>query len=190
MKRSIILIGFLLLCTGCATFSVNYDFDPEADFTRLKTYAWSPVSEKSPMNELTMKRIKIAVDKQLKAKGLTVTSSENPDMLIALNAAREKRVDVQEWGYGHDDRDYSSDRWYPGRLPVTPEGRDYFEYRRGVDTYEYEVGTLVLDFVDAKKKELVWRGTASGVIDPGKTAEQIDGIIAKLLDNFPPPKRQ
>jgi hypothetical protein len=28
------------------------------------------------------------------------------------------------------------------------------------------------------------------VIDPGKTAEQIDGIIAKLLDNFPPPKRQ
>jgi hypothetical protein len=75
-------------------------------------------------------------------------------------------------------------------MPVTPEGRDYFEYRRGVDTYEYEVGTLVLDFVDAKKKELVWRGTASGVIDPGKTAEQIDGIIAKLLDNFPPPKRQ
>ncbi|MCJ7483083.1 MAG: DUF4136 domain-containing protein [Thermodesulfovibrionales bacterium] len=190
MKRSIILIGFLLFCTGCATFSVNYDFDPEADFTRLKTYAWSPVSEKSPMNELTMKRIKIAVDKQLKAKGLTVTASENPDMLIALNAAREKRVDVQEWGYGHDDRDYSSDRWYPGRLPVTPGGRDYFEYRRGVDTYEYEVGTLVLDFVDAKKKELVWRGTASGVIDPGKTAEQIDGIIAKLLDNFPPPKRQ
>jgi len=155
MKRPFILIGFLLFCIGCATFSVNYDFDPEADFTRLKTYAWSPVSEKSPMNELTMKRIKIAVDKQLKAKGLTVTSSENPDMLIALNAAREKRVDVQEWGYGHDDRDYSSDGWYPGRLPVTPEGRDYFEYRRGVDTYEYEVGTLVLDFVDAKKKELV-----------------------------------
>ena len=26
MKRSIILIGFLLICTGCATFSVNYDF--------------------------------------------------------------------------------------------------------------------------------------------------------------------
>jgi len=190
MKRAIILIGFLLICTGCATFSVNYDFDPEADFTRLKTYIWSPVSEISPMNELTMKRIKIAVDKQLKTKGLTVTSSENPDMLIALNTAREKRVDVQEWGYGYDDRDYSSDRWYPGGIPVTPEGRDHFEYRRGVDTYEYEVGTLVLDFVDAKKKELVWRGTASGVIDPGKTAEQINEVITKMLENFPPPKRQ
>jgi len=190
MKRSIILIGFLLLCTGCATFSVNYDFDPEADFASLKTYAWSPIPEKAPMNELTMKRIKIAVDKQLKAKGLTVTSSENFDMLIALNTAREKRVDVQEWGYGHDDRDYSNDRWYPGRMPATADGRDYFEYRRGVDSYEYEVGTLVLDFVDAKKKELVWRGTASGVIDPGKTAEQINEVITKMLENFPPPKRQ
>jgi hypothetical protein len=48
----------------------------------------------------------------------------------------------------------------------------------------------VLDFVDAKKKELVWRGTASGVIDPGKTAEQINEVITKMLENFPPPKRQ
>ena len=189
MKRSIILIACMLFCTGCATFSVNYDFDPGADFTSFKTYVWSPLPEKAPMNELTMKRIKIAVNKQLKAKGLSMTT-ENPDMLIVFSGGKEKRVDVQEWGYGHEDRDYSGDVGYPRRFPAAPEGRDYFEFRRGVDTYEYEVGTLVLDFVDAKKKELVWRGTASGVIDPGKTAEQIDGIIAKLLDNYPPPKRK
>ena len=108
MKRSIILIGFLLFCTGCATFSVNYDFDPGADFTSFKTYAWSPIPEKAPMNELTMKRVKMAVDKQLKAKGLSMTL-ENPDLLIVFSGGKEKRVDVQEWGYGHDDRDYSGD---------------------------------------------------------------------------------
>jgi hypothetical protein len=136
-----------------------------------------------------MKRIKISVDKQLKAKGLT-QASENPDIVIVFSGGKEKRVDVQEWGYGHDDRTYAGDIWYPGGFPAAPDGRDYYEYRRGVDTYEYEVGTLVLDFVDAKKRELVWRGTASGVIDPGKTAEQINEVVAKMLENFPPPKKQ
>jgi Domain of unknown function (DUF4136) len=189
MKRFTILIGFLLFWAGCATFNVNYDFDPEADFSRFKTYSWLPPSEKSPINELTAKRIKIAVEKQLKEKGLTLTL-ENPDMLIIPSGGKEKRVDVQEWGYGHDDRDYTGGTWYPRGLPGAPEGRDYFEYRRGVDTFEYEVGTLVVDFFDAKKRELVWRGTATGIIDPGNTAEQINEVITKMLANFPPPKKQ
>ncbi len=188
MKR-FILIVCMILSAGCASFTVNYDFDPESDFTRFKTYAWSPPSEKSTISELSAKRIKIAVDKQLAAKGLT-SVSENPDMFVVMFAGREKRVDVQEWGYGYDDRDYRDNIWHPGRPPVLPERRDFFEYRRGVDSYEYEVGSLVIDFVDAHKKELVWRGTASGIIDPSKTAEQIHNVIAKMLGNFPPPKGQ
>jgi hypothetical protein len=187
MKYSIILIGCLLLFTGCATFDVHYDFDPEADFASYKTYDWSLPSENSPVNPLTGKRIKIAVDRQLKAKGLTATQ-ENPDLLIIPSGGQEKRVDVQEWGYGHDDRNYPGGGWYPGRVPGAYDGRDYFEYRRGIDTFEYEVGTLVIDFVDVKKNELVWRGTASGVIEPGKTAEQIDEVISRMLADFPPPK--
>jgi len=184
MKVSYVLIC-VMLCMGCATFSVNQDFDPEYDFAGVKTYDWLPMPEKSQINEIALKRIKIAVNQELKTKGLQM-SAETPDMLIALRAGREKRMDVQEWGYGYDDRDYYHGAWFPGRVPVEPAGRDYFEYRRGVDTYEYEVGTLVLDFVDAKKKELVWRGTASGIIDPTKTSEQINEVVAKLLENFPP----
>jgi hypothetical protein len=180
---------YLFLIAGCATFNVNYDFDPEADFSRYKTYDWSLPSEKSPINQLTAKRIKITVDKQLKGKGFTMTS-ENPDLLIIPSGGQEKRVEVQEWAYGHDDRTYPGGVWHPGRVPGALDGRDYFEFRRGVDTFEYEIGTLVLDFVDAKKKELVWRGTASGVMDPGKTAEQVDEVVTKMLANFPPPQKR
>jgi hypothetical protein len=191
MKRLFVFVGLLMLAAGCATFDVNYDFDPEADFTRIKTYDWSPMPEKTQINELTLKHLKLAVNRDLQAKGFTM-AQENPDILIAMRAAKEKRVDVQEWGYGYDDRDYYPGTYFPRQWhPVPGAGdRDYFEYRRGSDTYEYEVGTLMLDVVDAKKKELIWRGMASGVIDPGKTAEQIQEIVGKLLENFPPGKKK
>lgn len=188
MKFSYVLIC-ILFCMGCATFSVNYDFDPEYDFARIKTYDWLPMPEKSSMNEIALKRIKIAVNQQLQTRGLRM-ASENPDMLIAVRAGKEKRVDFEEWGYGYDDRDYYHGSWFPRRFPVDPGGTDYFEYRRGVDTYEYEVGTLVVDFVDAKKKELVWRGTATGIMDPAKTSEQINEVIARLLETFPPVQKK
>jgi hypothetical protein len=50
------------------------------------------------------------------------------------------------------------------------------------------VGTLLIDVIDAHTNELIWRGTASGIVDPGKTAEQIQDVVARMLVNFPPPK--
>jgi hypothetical protein len=75
---------------------------------------------------------------------------------------------------------------YPTPYPADPHGRENIEYRRGTDTYEYEVGTLIIDFVDAKKKELIWRGIATGVVNPNITAEDIDRIVAKIMENYPP----
>jgi hypothetical protein len=189
MKRYSVLIGFILFCMGCATFSVNYDFDPEADFARIKTYDWSPIPEKAKMDELALKHIKFDVNKQLQAKGLSM-SPEKPDILIAVHGGKEKRVDVQEWGYQYGDYNYIHTGPFPGRFVPQPAPREYYEYRSGLDTYEYEVGTLVLDIVDANKKTLIWRGTATGVVDPDKPSEQINEIVSKMFDNFPPVKKK
>ena len=187
MKRFIGLIVFLLFLINCAPLSVNYGFDREVDFASIKTYDWLPISPKDQKNELTVKHIKLAVNKELQAKGLKMTS-ENPDMLIALHGGKEKKVDVQEWGYAYGNHDYYHEGFHPRRWYIEPAGREIYEYRRGIDTYEYEMGTLILDFVDAKKKELIWRGSATGVIDPYKTSEQINEAVTKILENFPPVK--
>lgn len=190
MKRYAVLLGIILCCISCATFEVNYDFDPEANFAAIKTYDFAPIPEKARGNELTLKHIKYAVIQQLQRKGLSL-SAENPDMLIAIHGGKERRVDTQEWGYGYSDYDYYHQRAFPGRFPgARPPATDYYEYRRGMDTYEYEVGTLVLDFVDARKKTLIWRGTASGVIDPDRTREQISEAVTKMLEHFPPETRK
>ncbi len=184
MKRYFLLIGFLLFCSACATYSVNYDFDPEANFAGMKTYDWAPIPPKTKVSEITLKRIKLAVAQQLQAKGFS-QSSDNPDIMIAFHVGKQKKVDVQEWGYQYGNMGY-----YAPRRSFFG-GPQYSEYRSGVDTYEYEEGTLVLDFVDAKKKTLIWRGTAQGIIDPQqKPGQQINEIVGKMLEDFPPGRKK
>jgi hypothetical protein len=42
-----------------------------------------------------------------------------------------------------------------------------------------------LDFVDAKTKQLIWRGVASGALsdkpDPSQADEKIDGVVQQML---------
>jgi hypothetical protein len=57
-------------------------------------------------------------------------------------------------------------------------------------TYYYEEGTLILDIVDVKEHQLVWRGTAKAVVDENATPEQrqarIDQAVSMILDKYPP----
>ena len=54
----------------------------------------------------------------------------------------------------------------------------------------YDQGTLVLDIVDGRSNELVWRGTAQARIDPSNSPEErqrrINEAVRKILDRFPP----
>ncbi len=188
MKRFTGLFAVILLFTGCATFNVSYDFDPEAEFSLMKTYDWSPVQGITEKNELTVKQVKFAVNNQLKAKGFRLTS-DKPDMLISVHTGKEKKVEREAWGYQYGDIDY----YYAAPVARGPflgaaQPSQYAEYRQGVDTFEYELGTLILDFIDAKQNSLVWHGTVTGVIDPERRVEQINEAIAKMLENFPPMK--
>ena len=53
---------------------------------------------------------------------------------------------------------------------------------------QYEVGTLVIDVWDAKKKQLVFRGLVSGTIsdNPQKNAKNIGKAVAEIFEKYPP----
>lgn len=168
MKRRIVFIGFLLFCAGCASIDVSYNFDPAANFATMRTYNFSRSSEEKGSNELTIKQIEDAVNKQLQAKGV-IQSSEKPDMLVSIDTKKVSRVENEAWAYQYG-------------------GYDLTEYRQGVDTYQYDIRTVILSFTDVNSNTLIWRATASAIVDPVKQAEQIHEIVAKLLENFPPHK--
>jgi len=54
--------------------------------------------------------------------------------------------------------------------------------------HTYDVGTLIVDMFDARTKQAVWRGSASGTV-PSSTAQvnaAVEAGLDKLFADFPP----
>ena len=165
-KHSVLFL--LVLTLSCsAIYDVSYDYDSEADLTHLRTYDWLPVPEGVEADDLVVGRVKRATNAKLGEKGFQM-DQDNPDFLIAMHVGSEEKVTYRQWGYSY------SPYWGRG----------------GSSRYKYQEGTLVLDFVDAKSKQLVWRGQARGFVDrkstPKKDDKLVNEAVTKILKHFPP----
>ncbi len=161
-------LAFILL--NCSPISVKSDYDQGVDFSSYKTFGWVDMKNAAgPIhrNPVMAGQVRAAVEREMQAKGFTKTDGDNADLKIAFHAGVKDKIDVTTHGYGY---------WR----------------RRGphvvaVDVHQYKEGTLVLDFVDTKEKQLVWRGWGTGVIgDPSEAVEKIGKAVTKILEKFPP----
>jgi len=167
-----LLLLFILGACG-SSISVYSDFDKSADFSQYKTYAFHRRGiDKVQISELDKKRILHAIEAELGKKGLT--KSETPDLLINIFTKEREQVDVNQynagWGYG----------WRWGWNPYLWGGRTY------VTTSTQ--GTLYIDLIDAKKKELIWQGEGVGYLTENrdKKEAQINEFVTKILAQYPP----
>jgi hypothetical protein len=172
---SIVLMG-AALALGCSSRKVNFDYDKSADFSSFKTYAWhegeQSIKEEDPLGH---QRVMDAVDQQMSAKGFSKVSS-NPDVYVTYNGEdnEQMRMDTTHMGY-----DYGGDWYWGGGMGMgssTTQVRTYTE------------GTLIVDIWDAKKKQLVWRGTGSDIVSdkPDQNAKKIDKAVADMFKRYPP----
>jgi hypothetical protein len=178
-SKMIVILFLLAGVVGCSTvYDVQFDYDTKTDFTNLKSYNWLPVPEKADIDSLDVGRVQKAVNAEMQARGLKLTS-DNPDFLIAEHLGKEDKVSIRDWGYNYSPYGgYWGGYWGPGG---------------GVSTYQYEEGSLILDFIDPKTKNLIWRGSAKAEVDKSRTAEEREALIneavQKILKNFPPPAK-
>jgi len=184
MKKSILLTAIALpvLILGSARAQdVRYNFDKNTDFTKFKTYKWVELKGATPLNELTDKNIKAAIDSQLATKGLTKTDGETADLYVGYQGAvgQEKEFTSynSSWGYGGG---WYGGGWYGGPSSTMTTGQTTTIY----------VGQLALDMYDTNGKDLVWRGVVSKTLDstakPDKQEKNLNKAITKLLKNYPP----
>ncbi len=170
----------LVLVVGCSSiYGVSYDYNKYANFARLRTYDWLPFTandedrQNEKIDSISLRRIRTAVSNQLASKGLEV-SSENPDFLIAVYLKTKERLSVINYGG-----------------PYVYPYYGYGPYGGTSTIVQYEEGTLLLDFIDSKSKQLIWRGSAKSDLDsvptPEKREKMITEAVQKILENFPPP---
>ena len=172
----ILAIILFLTLSSCSSINVYNDYDKSADFSQYKTYAFHKRGiDKVQISELDKKRILNAIDLELNKKGMT--KSENPDLLVNIFTKEREQVNVSQfnmgWGYG----------WGWGWNPYLWGGQNFV-------TTSTE-GTLFIDLIDARKKELVWEGEGIGYLTENRSLKekQINKFVAKILAQYPPTKK-
>ena len=171
------LVTLLTLASCGSMISVNSDYDKKVDFSAYKTYAYYKTGiDKVEISDLDKRRILNAIDQQMLAKGFT--KSDTPDLLINLFTKSREQVNVNQfnagWGYG----------WGWGWNPYMMRGR------QTTVTTSTE-GTLYIDFIDAKKKEMIWQGEGTGVLtkNTNRKEERINEFVSQILSQYPPTKK-
>jgi hypothetical protein len=169
--------ALLLALSACSGISVSQDYDLQADFSALKTYAWhTPPAGPALIDSLTSQRIVQAVNDELSARGFRKVDGGTPDFLVHTIASVNQRIEAtpttMTMGYG-----------YRG---------GHVGYTTGTEIRTYDEGTLILDVIAPATKQLLWRGTAKATVHatstPEKREARIREAVALILESFPPRK--
>jgi hypothetical protein len=175
-SRFVILAMSAVAVTGCAaTMNVSSHVRSGIDFTGYRTYEWGP-ADALPTGDARLDQDPFfkdhllgAVEKQLASRGFDRATADTADLLIHYHASINDRINVfgvdRDHGYCFDD-----------------------ECKAWVN--DYEAGTLILDFVDARTNRVVWRGWAQDSVadmlnDRDRMAEKIDQAVAKMMALLP-----
>jgi hypothetical protein len=163
MKHPLLFLLFIVALAGTLLAEVTVDFDTDTDFLSYRTYAWR---EGTPAHrDSAQKRIIDAVNHEMQAKGLRRVDA-TPDIVISTHVLVDK--------HGVDELS-NPDLW------------NFLTGVTSVDPVKLRAGTLVIDVVDARTEEHIWRGVTSESLDevPEKNLKKIDKIVAKLLKQLP-----
>ena len=182
LLRPFIAVPALLLLTACAS-PVRYDYDVSRDFSRYKTFDLYAAGKhgRNQGGETTLmdKRIRAAVAAELQAKGFAREEVADPDFLVACYPVYRTRR------YRTTTRVGVGGGWY------RPWG-----YRVGTSfsqVHQYREGTLVIEIVDTRTNQLVWRGADEGVLthldDPEQANDAVASAVKDTLAKFPPKAR-
>jgi Domain of unknown function (DUF4136) len=174
----------LLVAGGCVGPKVRTDFDPSAEFSAFRTFAFTGLTDKDQGgvldNSLLRKRIEEMVGQQLTAKGLRqVSLDEHSDLLVHFWVGVKEKQRVESTGV-------------VGGASAGRYGWRTGYYGGGVTTYEYQEGTLIVDLAESSKKELVWRATIVGTLGESqeKNIEMANIGVAKAFEDYPPAKKK
>lgn len=170
LKNALVVVAAGLLAACSSGPTVNSDYNPSTNFSQYKSFGFMATDPiKDPMVDT---RIKDGVTAALTAKGWT-RNDQKPDVVVVphVQLSEETQLNTYNsgWGYGYG-------RWGGGPTTTTVQ--------------KIPIGTVIIDIVDPKLKEMVWRGTASDTIKQKATPEErqtaVNEAMVKLFQNFPP----
>ncbi|MBP7371002.1 MAG: DUF4136 domain-containing protein [Arenimonas sp.] len=175
----------LIACTGGGP-AITTQTRPNINFSQYKTYSFADKlgTDKPEYTTIITSEFKTAVQQEMFKRGYVYTAS-NPDLWVNFFSNVENRSDT-----------YSTPGFAGGYYGMGFGGYGYGYglgfgapfYGRDVETINYKVGTVSIDVVDFKSKELIWTGMLEGALtkksmeNPGAA---IQSAVTQIFSKYP-----
>ncbi len=103
MYKGLLSLTVLLLAACSYGLQTSSDWNPEANFELLETYAWTP--DDPGIDELTDGRIRAAIDANLTGKGMREVSLDQADIHVDYQVTTQDQTNYTTtstgWGGGY-----------------------------------------------------------------------------------------
>lgn len=181
---TVTILAVLVMVSCGRTAYVQKDAD--VDFSRIKTYSWvtaqankETASVPTKNDDLTNRKIRLAIDKNLAEKGWKEVK-KNPDVYLVYDVMIEeenKKVTTPvysqsftRWFFNPRNR-----RWVPVFYPSQFMGYDE-------DMEKVKEGTLTLTLMDADTDKTIWQGWTTSEMSGRKlTDKQIESKVKAIV---------
>jgi hypothetical protein len=161
----------MLTLSSCSGIKVTTDYDRKVDFKKYKTFDFSKDVVNVRLSDLNIRRLKDDITAQMADKGYK--NSTKPDLLVNVHITGSPKYSANAysngwggpWGYHYG---WGSSNTY-------------------VDVDRYTEGTMFIDLIDVKKKEVVWEGIAQGLVNPRTEMKesQLKDVVKRIFKGFP-----
>lgn len=182
----VLSLGFLLGFTGCSTKPrVITDYEPSYNFAALKSFVVKETKQDTKesllVSPFTLGHIQSLLNTEL-AKRYQQATEANADFYVTYHVIVEEKLDPQNYDalYGVGYRGYR----YPSPL--------FYHPGLGGGVNVYNQGSLIIDMVDAKTQQPIWRGVSEKRLRTGLSPQEQRNILSsalmEILAQFPPVK--
>lgn len=179
IKMKYFLIFISLGFYSCSK-SIWIDQEPNVSISNFETFSWNGIKT-GEGHSYYMKNnidgsIKSLIDKTLAEKGYHESSTQKGDFFIDFHVFIKADYFQQDYcptGF-YGNRGYI-DQITPGPVCNVP-----------LKTATFDSGTLVIDIVDTRSGQIIWRGNVFGLIENPRFAPEIfEKKVKRLLKKFP-----
>lgn len=177
LMRSLLGVAALMLAATSAQAETNSYFAKQYSFNKTKTWDFKQQRRISqdPIanNPIWADEIRNDVTEDLQKRGFEHTTTGRPDFYVAFYVGLKEKYDLTYMDYGFPG--FYGRRWRGG-----------WGWPRNIDVWRlpYTDSTLIVDVIDARTNQLVWRGYDTNTIDMKSPDKRLDKAAESLVKKF------
>jgi hypothetical protein len=177
IRAAVFALAGLIVLACEPVVTVRTRISPDTNLEGLRTFRIMRVPARhgyrrpsvlDPMvdNSATNRALQDALREGFEGQGYVV-DNEHPDFEVAYYASARERLDVTVWNYGYHWRP----RWWGPRVVTV-----------------YNEGTVIVDVIDPRTSDLLWRGQGKAVVsdNPREFRKDLRRTAAEIVARFPP----